>query len=131
VDEALTLYKERYYPEVSPANRGNEEYFGFRSNKPVEQLHGFRYVSSMLYTRDQTWLLKFGDYYMQEAGIPVFDILNRIVKLQIQLIESHKAADTRLFKDIWNETVRLKKKIAPFVSKDGILITIRIWFSLS
>ena len=70
------------------------------------------------------WLLKFGDYYMQEAGIPVFDIWNRIVKLQIQLIESHKAADTRLFKDIRNETVRLKKKIAPFVSKDGILFTL-------
>ena len=124
VDEALTLNKERYDAEVSPANRGNEEYFGFRSNKPVKQHHGFRYVSSMPYTRDQTWLLKFGDYYMQEAGIPVFDIWNRIVKLQIQLIESHKAADTRLFKDIWNETVRLKKKIAPFVSKDGILFTL-------
>ncbi|MEI7526199.1 MAG: hypothetical protein WCJ95_17775, partial [Mariniphaga sp.] len=124
VDEALTLNKERYDAEVSPANRGNEEYFGFRSGKPVKQHHGFRYVSSMPYTRDQTWLLKFGDYYMQEAGIPVFDIWNRIVKLQIQLIESHKAADTRLFKDIWNETVRLKKKIAPFVSKDGILFTL-------
>ena len=94
VDEALTLNKERYDAEVSPANRGNEEYFGFRSAKPVKQHHGFRYVSSMPYTRDQTWLLKFGDYYMQEAGIPIFDIWNRIVKLQIQLIESHKAADT-------------------------------------
>ena len=41
---------------------------------------------------------------MDEAGIPIFDIWNRIVKLQIQLIEAYKAMDKRLFKDIWNET---------------------------
>ena len=28
------------------------------------------------------------------------------------------------FKSIWNETVRLKKSIAPFVSKDGTLFTL-------
>lgn len=124
VDEALTLNKERYDAEVSPANRGNEDRFGFLSPKPVKQHHGFRYVSSMPYTKEQMWLLRYGDYYMEEAGIPIFDIWNRIVKLQIQLIESHKAGDKRLFKDIWNETVRLKKQIAPFVSKDGILFTL-------
>jgi hypothetical protein len=124
VDEALTLNKQRYDEEVSPANRGNEEYFGFKSPKRIKQHHGFRYVSSMPYTREQSWLLRYGDYYMKEAGIPLFDTWNRIVKLQLQLIEAHKAGDKRLFKDIWNETVRLKKKIAPFVSKDGTLFTL-------
>ena len=126
VDEAITLNKQRYDEEVSPANRGNEEHFGFKApiKNRVKQHHGFRYVSSMPYTREQAWLLKFGDYYMQEASIPLFDTWNRIVKLQLQLIEAHKASDKRLFKDIWNETVRLKKKIAPFVSKDGILFTL-------
>jgi hypothetical protein len=51
VDEALTLNKARYDEEVSPANRGNEEHFGFRSNKRIRQHHGFRYVSSMPYTQ--------------------------------------------------------------------------------
>lgn len=124
VDEALTINKERYDEEVSPANRGNEEHFGFKANKRIKQHHGFRYVSSMPYSREQMWLLKYGDYYMQEAGIPIFDIWNRIVKLQLQMIEAVRAGDKRLFKDIWNETVRLKQQIAPFVSKDGILFTL-------
>jgi hypothetical protein len=51
VDETLTLNKARYDEEVSPANRGNEEHFGFRSNRRVRQHHGFRYVSSMPYTQ--------------------------------------------------------------------------------
>ncbi len=124
VDEALTLNKERYDEEVSPANRGNEEHFGFKAPKRIKQHHGFRYVSSMPYTRDQMWLLRYGDYYMEEAEIPIFDIWNRVVKLQLQVIEAAISGDTRLFKDIWNETVRLKKQIAPFVSKDGLLFTL-------
>jgi hypothetical protein len=124
VDEALTLQKERYDQEVSPANRGNEEYFGIRSPKPVAQHHGFRYVSSMPYSQDQRWLLDFGKYYEEEAGILLFDIWNRIVKMQLQLIEARKANDSRLFRDIWNEVVRLKRQITPFVSKDGVLFTL-------
>lgn len=124
VDEALTLNKKRYDEEVSPANRGNEEHFGFRAPKRIKQHHGFRYVSSMPYTREQMWLLRYGDYYMEEAGVPIFDIWNRVVKLQLQIIEAAIAGDKRLFKDIWNETVRLKKQIAPFVSKDGLLFTL-------
>ena len=124
VDEALTLNKPRYDEEVSPANRGNEDHFGFRCPHPVAQHHGFRYVSSMPYSAEQRWLLKYGDYYMQEAGIHIFDIWNRIVKLQMQLITAYKESDSRLFKDIWNETVRLKKQITPFVSKDGTLFTL-------
>jgi len=124
VDETLTINKERYDAEVSPANRGNEEHFGFKAPKRIKQHHGFRYVSSMPYTREQMWLLRYGDYYMEEAGIPIFDIWNRIVKLQLQVIDAAIAEDKRLFKDIWNETVRLKKQIAPFVSKDGLLFTL-------
>lgn len=124
VDEALTLNKERYDSEVSPANRGNEEHFGKRSPNPITQHHGFRYVSSMPFSQDQKWLLDYGKYYEQEAGIMLFDIWNRIVKMQLQLIEAKKKEDPRLFKDIWNEIVRLKKQITPFVSKSGILFVL-------
>lgn len=126
VDEALTLNKTRYDEEVSPANRGNEDIWGFRvdPNKRVKQHHGFRYVSSMPYNSEQKWLLKFGDYYQEEANIHLFDIWNVIVKLQLQLIDAYKEENTSLFKDIWNETVRLKSKITPFVSKSGVLFTL-------
>jgi hypothetical protein len=126
VDEALTLNKQRYDEEVSPANRGNEDIWGFRvsPHKRVLQHHGFRYVSSMPYTAEQKWLLKFGEYYQQEEDIALFDTWNSIVKLQLQLIEAARINDNRLFRDIWNETVRLKMKIAPFVSREGILFTL-------
>jgi hypothetical protein len=124
VDEALTIKKERYDQEVSPANRGNEEYFGRKSPRPIAQHHGFRYVSSMPYSVDQKWLLEFGNYYEEEAGIRLFEIWNRIVKLQLQLLEAHGNGDVLLFKNIWNEIVRLKKQIIPFVSKDGVLFTL-------
>lgn len=124
IDEALTIDKERYDQEVSPANRGNEDHFGYKSANPVKQHHGFRYVSSMPYSPEQRWLLDYGRYYETEAGIMIFDIWNRIVKMQLQLIEAGIANDTRLFKDIWNEVKRLKLQISPFVSKNGILFTL-------
>jgi hypothetical protein len=124
VDEALTIIKDRYDQEVSPSNRGNEDYFGRLTNSPIKQHHGFRYVSSMPYSQDQRWLLDFGKYYEEEAGTRIFDIWNRIVKLQLQLLEANDDKDTKLFKEIWNETVRLKKQIIPFVSKDGLLFTL-------
>jgi len=126
IDEALTINKTRYDEEVSPANRGNEEHWGFRAHasKRYHKHHGFRYVSSMPYTKDQMWLLKYGDYYAAERGIQIFDVWNRVVKLQLQLIDSYKQSDNRLFKDIWNECVRLKKQIAPFTSSEGVLFTL-------
>lgn len=124
VDEALTLKKDRYDQEVSPANRGNEDYFGFLSKSPVRRHHGFRYVSSMPYLQAQKWLLKYADYYEHEAGIPLFDIWNRIVKLQLQLMEANKQKDIKRFQEIWNECSRLKKKIIPFVSREGTLFTL-------
>jgi len=124
IDEALTINKARYDQEVSPANRGNEENFGFKSLRPVPQHHGFRYVSSMPYTQEQRWLLDFGNYYEAEAGIMLFDTWNRIVKLQMELINACVIKDVILYKDIKNEIIRLKNQITPFVSKQGILFTL-------
>lgn len=121
LDEALTINKQRYDEETSPTNRGNESLFGSHSPQPIPWHHGFHYSSSMPYTADQKWLLEIGDYYEKERGIRIFDIWNQIVKLQLQLLECESDAE---FKLIWNETVRLKKKIAPFVSKEGTLFTL-------
>lgn len=124
LDEALTIDKERYDQETSPTNRGNEEIWGTRSRLTVPWHHGFHYVSSMPFMKSQKWLLTYADYYEKEAGIPLFSIWNRIVKLQLQLLDAKKEENPKLFRDIWNETIRLKKQILPFVSKDGLLFTL-------
>ncbi|MGE4568040.1 MAG: hypothetical protein AB7C90_02520 [Bacteroidales bacterium] len=124
VDEALTINKERYDQETSPTNRGNEEYFGLRSDSPVRIHHGFRYVSSMPFMPEQKWLLDFANYYEEEAGIRLFEIWNRIVKMQLDLISAFKTEDRAAFKSIWNEIIRIKRKIAPFTSRNGVLFTL-------
>jgi hypothetical protein len=124
LDEALTIDKEQYDQETSPTNRGNEEIWGTRARQPVPWHHGFHYVSSMPFLSSQKWLLSYSDYYEKEGGIPLFSVWNRIVKMQLQLIDAKKEENAKLFKDIWNETVRLKKQILPFVSKDGLLFTL-------
>jgi hypothetical protein len=124
VDEALTINKERYDQETSPTNRGNEEHFGIRCKNPIKQHHGFRYVSSMPFMPEQKWLLQYADYYEEEAGIRLFEIWNRIVKLQLDLISAYKNSDRAFFKSLWNEIIRLKQKITPFTSKSGVLFTL-------
>ena len=118
LDEALTINKQRYDEETSPTNRGNEGIFGPHSPQPIPWHHGFHYSSSMPYTAEQKWLLDIGNYYEKERGIRFFEIWNRIIKLQLELLDCESESE---FKSIWNETVRLKKSIAPFVSKDGTL----------
>lgn len=120
-DEALTLNKEQFDQEVAPTNRGNEHIFGPRSVNPVYKHHGNTFLSSMPYTPEQKWLLEPAKYYEQERGIRLFETWNKIVKLQLQLIDAAILKDAKLYKDLWNEIVRLRRTITPFVSNDGIL----------
>ena len=120
-DEALTLDKDQFDQEVSPTNRGNEHIFGRRSKNPIYKHHGNAFFSSMPYEPEQKWLLEPAAYYEEERGIHLFDVWNRIVKLQMQLIDAKLAEDKVLFREIWNETVRLRRTITPFVSADGTL----------
>ncbi len=124
LDEALTIDKERYDQETSPTNRGNETLWGTQSPSPIPFHHGYHYVSSMPYTQTQKWLLSFANYYHDEAGIQLFPHWNRIVKLQMELIPAYYDQNLKLFKEIWNETIRLRKAILPFVSRTGLLFTL-------
>ena len=124
LDEALTIDKERYDQETSPTNRGNETLWGTKSPDHVPFHHGFHYVSSMPYTQTQKWLLQFADYYTTEAGIPLFSIWNRIVKMQMELLPAFYNQDARLYREIWNETIRLRRQILPLVSRQGLLFTL-------
>lgn len=120
-DEALTIDKEQFDKEVAPTNRGNEFIFGARSKHPIIKHHGNAFLSSMPYTPEQKWLLEPAKYYEEERGIRLFDTWNKIVKLQMQLIDASIDKDTKLFREIWNETIRLRRTITPFVSKDKTL----------
>lgn len=120
-DEALTINKEQFDQEVAPTNRGNEHIFGRQTKQPIYKHHGNAFFSSMPYEPEQKWLLEPAKYYAEERGIQLFDVWNRIVKLQLQLIDAKLEEDKSLFRELWNECVRLRRTITPFVSKDGTL----------
>ena len=116
VDEALTINKEQYDYEVVPTNRGNREFFGH-----VPFHHGYKYSTSMPPTKQGRWVLEYANYYENEAGIPLFDIWNRIVKMQMELLNLECP---KQFSQLWNEIQRVKKRIIPFVSKNNVLFTL-------
>lgn len=120
-DEALTLDKTKFDQEVAPTNRGNEHIFGLKSANPILKHHGNAFFSSMPYEPSQRWLLEPAKYYEEERGIHLFDVWNRIVKLQMSLIDAKLADDAVQFREVWNECVRLRRTITPFVSRDGNL----------
>ena len=120
-DEALTIDKEKFDKESAPTNRGNEFIFGKKSEHPVLKHHGNLFLSSMPYTPQQKWLLEPAKYYEEERGVRLFEVWNKIVNLQMQMIEAKLADDKNRFKEIWNECVRLRRTITPFVSKDKVL----------
>ena len=122
-DEALTLDKEKLDKEASATNRGNAEAFGFLAprDKQVFKHHGMLFTSSMPYSQEQRWLTDFGAYYLEEAGIRIFDIWNRIVNLQLQCIKARIAGDKHTAVNCYHEAARLKREMTPFVSKNGTL----------
>lgn len=120
-DEALTINKEKFDQEVAPTNRGNESIFGKRSSCPIVKHHGNAFLSSMPYTSRQKWLLEPAEYYERERGIPLFQRWNRMVSVQMQLIDAYINKDKVLFRDLWNEAARMRREITPFVSADSTL----------
>lgn len=120
-DEALTLDKEQFDQEVAPTNRGNNHIFGTSSPNPVLKHHGNTFFSSMPYTPEQKWLLEPAKYYEEEKEIRLFEVWNKMVGLQMQLIEAAEQKDASLFREIWNEVCRMRKTITPFVSNEGHL----------
>lgn len=126
VDEALLLDREQYNNEVTPTNRGNREFFG---KLPFH--HGFKYSTSMPVNKEGRWVLEYADYYYRERGLRIFEMWNRVVMAQVELLplvdEWKQTGNRELvseFRRQWNEMVRLKKQITPFVSRDGVLFTL-------
>jgi len=124
LDEALTIDKDRYDQETSPTNRGNEEMWGPKSVNPIPWHHGYHYVSSMPHNTTQKWLLSFAEYYEKQAGIQIFSIWNRLVKMQMELIPTYYDKDYKLFREIWNETVRLRRQINPIISNESLCFSL-------
>ncbi len=78
----------------------------------------------MPYEPEQKWLLEPAKYYEEERGVQLFETWNKIVKLQLQLIDAKMQGDMPLFLEIWNECIRMRRTIIPFVSKDGTLFSL-------
>ena len=138
VDEALLLDREQYNNEVAPTNRGNNDRFGKKSPNPVPYHHGFKYCSSMPTNKEGRWLLEYGNYYQEERGVKLFSEWNRIVTLQVALLdvvrayrvakeggtEAQAAEAVKEFRGQWAEIARLRRRIVPFVSREGVLFTL-------
>ena len=135
IDEALLIDREQYNNEVSPTNRGNNEFFGTKSEKPVKEHHGCKFSTSMPINKEGRWILEFADYYYKERGIRLFEAWNKIVSLQVELVEladSYKKETAnsvrndliQLFKQKFLDISYLKRRINPFVSSEGILFTL-------
>jgi hypothetical protein len=60
-------------------------------------------------------------YYADEAGIQLFAVRNKIVNLQLQLIQAKIAGDKTMAVELFKESIRLRRTITPFVSGDGVL----------
>lgn len=123
-DESLTIDKVKFDQESAATNRGNEEIWGFqrKDGKPkLEKHHGSTFTSSMGYLPEHKWMTEFGNYYEEEAGIRIFEIWNKIVNLQLQLIKAKIDNDQTLAVELWHESKRLRKQMTPFVSKSGVL----------
>jgi len=120
-DEALTIDKVKFDQEAAATNRGNEEAFGFRSQNPIYKHHGSTFTSSMGFLPEHKWLTEPAEYYEKEAGIQLFVVWNKIVNLQLQLIQAKIAGDETMAVELFKESIRLRKTITPFVSKDGTL----------
>ena len=121
VDEACIIDKQQYDYEVGPTNRGNLEHFGPKSANPCPLHHGTLFATSMPVTSSGRWVLDYAKYYETEAGINIFSVWNKIVNLQLELLDIY---DPQPFRQCWNEISRLKQKIRPFVSKDNVLFTL-------
>jgi hypothetical protein len=115
-DEALTLDIDRYNKEIHATNRGNLDRFG-----KIPWHHGTHHSTSMPYSKDGKWLLEAGDYYDIEAGIRYKELWNRVVKMQLDLLEIDKPKE---FAAQWNEIQLIRRRMTPFVSKDGMLFTL-------
>lgn len=120
-DEALTLDKEQFDKESAPTNRGNEHIWGHLSRNRLPYHHGNLFLSSMPWDANGKWLLEPAAYYEEEKGIDLFKEWNRIVSLQMQLIELYLQGNRDAFRDTWNQCVRMRRKITPFVSENGML----------
>ena len=120
-DEALTINKKKFDHETSATNRGREQIFGKFAPNPVYKHHGNTFASSMGYLPEHKWLTEPAKYYADERGIQLFDIWNKIVNLQLKIIQARIDNENALAIEIYKEAQRLKKQITPFVSKDSVL----------
>jgi hypothetical protein len=57
----------------------------------------------------------------KEAGIRLFEIWNRVVKMQVELLDIE---NPKHFSQMWNEIARVKSRMRPFLSSTGVLFTL-------
>jgi len=117
-DEALTLSEEKLMKEAMPTNRGNLEHFSKGAHHACHLHHGFDLTTSMPYTREQRWILRFADYYREIHDCDILGIWNKVTTIQLQLLDTD---NPKQFAECWNEAERVRSLMPPRLSPDGTL----------
>jgi len=110
-DETLLINKDKLNSELRPTIRANKSEF-----KHINFHLGEFHSTSMPITQEGKWILDEAGYYLNDFGIDIISIWKQVVNLQISLLD---AEDKKDFQLIWNEIQRLRRLIAPRLSKDG------------
>jgi len=113
-DETLRLDKKKLDNELVPTVRANKDKFGH-----IPWHLGQYHSTSMPYSNESKWILETGNYYLEEYGIDYFSLWRTVVKAQLELL---RIEDPEEFRMQWNEVQRLRKKMKPLLSKDGMTL---------
>jgi len=110
-DEALTLDRTKLETGSIAANRG-----------PLDRYDSDFYNSIHLSTSkgfgsEFKWVTDFGKYYEDEFGIYHQPVLNKIVALELKMVDSENHEERR---ELWREIRKLKKKLIWKKSSKGV-----------
>jgi len=110
-DETLRLDKQRLDNELAPTLRANKDKF-----KHIPWHLGEYHSTSMPYTNQSRWILEQGDYYLRDYSVDYFSLWRQVVKMQLELLDMEDPAEFSLQ---WNEIQKVRRLMAPRLSKDG------------
>jgi len=110
VDESLLIDKTKFDDDAAATNRGNEEYFGSYSPKPISYHHGTFHFSSM--PAGKSYLFEMAAYYDRKFDFT--EIREQIADIQIKFL-TEKNKQIRL--ELWAEHNRLNKLLKYYPGK--------------
>lgn len=112
-DETLLIDEQKLKSDVMPAKRGNRRHF---KKHPMHS--GVFHFTSMPYGSKGKWILKQGDYYLENYKYDFKSIRQKLVELQLNYVDCE---DNKLRLELWPEIAALRKTLRFFKNKKGFI----------